>query len=276
VTAGKLPRAHVAFLDEVFQASSSIGNALLTLLHERRFDGGDGPVDAPLVTLVAAASELPDDDGLATLHDRFLLRFEVGYLREEHHFLQLLAAHAPAARTTLPLEGLLVLREKARGVEVPGAVLEDLAELRRALAEREVVASDRRWVQALDLLRARALLEGRERVDTVDLPLLVHVLWTEPGDREVVEEAIRAVAHGHEDEAERLAVEARVIAEEGERDDALVRLHELEERIGAIAGEAAARGRETDRVIALRDEVRAVVARVLGGETSAEAEGPRH
>src|SRR5262249_53586943 len=34
VTEGKLPRAHVAFLDEVFKASSSILNTLLSVLNE--------------------------------------------------------------------------------------------------------------------------------------------------------------------------------------------------------------------------------------------------
>src|SRR5213594_5229738 len=37
VTVNKLPEAHIAFLDEVFKASSSILNAILSLMNERRF-----------------------------------------------------------------------------------------------------------------------------------------------------------------------------------------------------------------------------------------------
>ncbi|HEY0840722.1 MAG TPA: AAA family ATPase, partial [Vulgatibacter sp.] len=65
ITAGKLPRAHVAFLDEVFKASSSILNTLLSVLNERRYDGGDGPSRVPLLFLVGAANELPEDEELS-------------------------------------------------------------------------------------------------------------------------------------------------------------------------------------------------------------------
>ena len=40
LTTHKLPEAHVAFLDEVFKASSSILNTILTVMHERRFHNG--------------------------------------------------------------------------------------------------------------------------------------------------------------------------------------------------------------------------------------------
>ena len=42
VTAGKLPEADVAFVDECFKASSAILNTLLKILNERVYDAGDG------------------------------------------------------------------------------------------------------------------------------------------------------------------------------------------------------------------------------------------
>ena len=103
LTTHKLPEAHIAFLDEIFKASSSILNTILTLMNERRFHNGREVAEVPLLTLFAASNELPEDDELLALHDRFLLRFVVDYLDEDFRFLKLLQAGPVAARTMLPL-----------------------------------------------------------------------------------------------------------------------------------------------------------------------------
>jgi MoxR-like ATPase len=282
VTEGKLPRAHVAFLDEVFKASSSILNTLLAILNERRFDGGDGSAEVPLCTLVGAANELPDDDELGALYDRFLLRYQVEYVKEDYRFLHLLASGEPDRRTFLPLAELEALRARARAVEVPDEILRDVTELRRLLAERELFASDRRWRQSIDLLRARAVVAGRDRVGCDDLDILAHVLWTEPSERAAVEESLRQLAHGHEDEAEKLVFQAREIAEgargphedEDEADratvEALAKLHDLSRKLEEIVEAARQRGRSVERVGSFHEEVRGMI-RTLLAEESPEA-----
>src|SRR5437763_4535049 len=81
VTAGKLPEAELAFLDEVFKASSAILNTLLKILNERTYEVGDGTsVRVPLKLAVAASNEWPSPEGgkeLAALFDRFALRKSV-------------------------------------------------------------------------------------------------------------------------------------------------------------------------------------------------------
>src|SRR5712692_6341422 len=114
VTANKLPEAHIAFLDEVFKASSSILNAILTIINERLFHNGRQVGPVPLLTLFGASNELPEDDELLALYDRFLLRFVVAYIGEEFHFLKMLQAKEPAERTTIALDELRQMQAEAQ------------------------------------------------------------------------------------------------------------------------------------------------------------------
>ena len=90
VTDHKLPEAHIAFLDEIFKANSSILNALLTVINERVFHNGRERVAVPLITMFGASNELPDEDELTALFDRFMLRFMVDYIGEDFRFLKML------------------------------------------------------------------------------------------------------------------------------------------------------------------------------------------
>lgn len=282
VTEGKLPRAHVAFLDEVFKASSAILNTLLSLMNERRYHGGDGPEEVPLLTLVGAANELPEEDELLALYDRFLLRFEVDYLREDYLFLRMLALEPSPRPALLTLAELEALQGRAERVRVPESVRRDLLELRTLLNAKGVVASDRRYRQSLSLLKARAVLYGRDVCNSEDLKILEHVLWSEPNERTEVEEALRSLSFGHEDEAQRLLFQAREIAElaasGAERLDspaaqaeALAKLHDLGRRLEALARDTEARGKRADLVVTCRDEVQRL-ARALLAEEPAEVE----
>src|SRR5689334_22246176 len=134
VTDHKLPEAHVAFLDEIFKANSSILNALLTLINERIFHNGRQRAAVPLITLFGASNELPDEEELTALFDRFMLRFIVDYLTEDFRFLKMLEATTPSTRTILSFAQLEELRAYTANVKMGGGILRSIAELRRNLA----------------------------------------------------------------------------------------------------------------------------------------------
>src|SRR5262245_4896693 len=73
-TEGMLPESEIVFLDEVFKSNSAILNSLLTILNERRFSSGAHQQQVPLIALYGATNEVPNDDALAAIFDRFLLR----------------------------------------------------------------------------------------------------------------------------------------------------------------------------------------------------------
>lgn len=176
-TAGFLPEAAVAFIDEVFKANSAILNALLTLLNEREFDNGAGRQRCPLISAIGATNEVPEDEVAEAFFDRFLTRIPVLPVSPQS-FAALLHAdpgaawQPPAATETLAGDELAALAAAAAGVELPTAVGEVLGELRERFAAEATYVSDRRWVKLVRLLRIAAASEGRTAVSLWDLLLL--------------------------------------------------------------------------------------------------------
>ncbi len=171
--AGYLPHASIAFLDEVFKANSAILNALLTLLNEREFDQGPVRIDVPLVCLVAASNEVPDDETLRAFEDRFLLRCLVAPVSDDH-FAALLAVSQSEAGASVSLTEahLAAVRQACQRVACPPEVMQHLTGLRISLREIGVQISDRRWVRAVHMLKVSAITSERAAIDIDDLWLL--------------------------------------------------------------------------------------------------------
>ena len=275
VTTHKLPEAHVAFLDEIFKANSSILNALLTLINERIFHNGRERVAVPLITMFGASNELPDEDELTALYDRFMLRFMADYIAEDFRFLKMLEGAEPASRTTITFPELEAASAATRAIAVPGGILRSIAELRRELAREQIVVSDRRWKNSLDVLRAHAALLGRTVVTEDDLMFLEHVLWKDPEERPKVTDIIRRLVRGYEDEARELLIQSQELRDysgrrwesEELKQRALIEAHtkiaNILVKFETLLREAAEAGRTVASAQAMRSEVREIQQAML-------------
>ncbi|MEL6343791.1 MAG: AAA family ATPase [Myxococcota bacterium] len=182
LTVGYLPDAHVAFLDEVFKANSAILNSLLTLINERVFHHGTHRDAVPLLALLGASNEAPETESLSALYDRFLVRVATRPLARPDNFLRVslgeVEAFAPLPEEQLTLSDIATLRSAAHQVTAGPAVRAALLRLRAALQSEEIPASDRRWRQAMELVRMAALTDGRDELGLVDLLLLQYCFGT--------------------------------------------------------------------------------------------------
>ncbi len=190
LTRNYLPSASIAFIDEIFKANSAILNSLLTLLNEREFDNGEQREKVPLLCVVGASNELPDDDELAALYDRFLCRYEVQQVSEQQ-FISLLKLpereNKPLdAQVVFTLDDLNLVLTQAQFIELPDDVLNLLHSLRRYLLEQNIPVSDRRWRKAVKLLQVAAFTNGQKMVTLWDCYLLQYCLWHRPQQRQVI------------------------------------------------------------------------------------------
>ncbi len=183
LTKNYLPAATIAFIDEIFKANSAILNSLLTLLNEREFDNGEVREKVPLLCVIGASNELPEEDELVALYDRFLCRYEVQPVSDEQ-FLALLSLpesrnsrHSPVKLT---LEELHDIAQQAVTVNMPQEVLNLLQLLRQYLISKKIHVSDRRWRKIIKLLKVSAYTNGQDSVSVWDCFLLQHCLWQEP------------------------------------------------------------------------------------------------
>ncbi len=198
-TAGYLPAVRVAFLDEIFKASSSILNALLTILNERIYHNGAERQRVPLQALIAASNELPSDQAeLGALYDRFLVRAFVDYVSANNRH-QLFADTADQPLTArLTLDDLAQIQHAARAVTLPSDIQQAIQKIwlkhqEMFKEDRRESLSDRRLKKVLQLLRLSAASNGRTHVDLSDVFLLKDCLWNHPDNAQQVGEMIRNI-----------------------------------------------------------------------------------
>lgn len=194
---GKLPTARLAFLDEIFKASSAILNALLTVINERKFYQDGVPVPVKLKILFAATNEIPDHSELGALKDRFVLKAACRSVQETH-FVELLDAgldsqtnkdlnQKPWAEGLATIDDLmkahryltlLMARKEPRDRELffrEEVMREFRRVIRTIVREDEVFVSDRKLIKLYRLLRTRAWIVHGGAVEREDLQLLSYL-----------------------------------------------------------------------------------------------------
>ena len=188
VTAGKLPEAQIAFLDEVYKSNPPTLNALLTVMNEKIFYNDGKRVNVPLITLYGASNECPEPgDSLMPLHDRFIFRVEVEYLKDSknvmsmfENFLTKRTGAMTMNRTTISLDEIKALQMKARTMPIPKSVLKEYANMIAKFKQTNsisLVMSDRRKNECIKILQGSAAFAGRSIVNYEDFRLLPYAFW---------------------------------------------------------------------------------------------------
>jgi MoxR-like ATPase len=199
---GYLTTVNFAFIDEAGKMSAILGHHLLAALNERvrhEVENGVSHHPIPLYTAITASNELlvRESEDAAALWDRLLVRTTVDYINDTAGFVSLLKRGAAPATTVTTVD----FAELADAIdnEVPAVVLSDatidgVLQIRKGIAAAHIVVSDRRWRQAMKVIRAHAWLDGRDTTTLADLAALDYVLWQTPDQIDTVRRIRVAVA----------------------------------------------------------------------------------
>ena len=209
-TVGRLPRAEIAFLDEVFRGGSHILNTLLTILNERKYHNGQTTEDVPLIGFIGAANTAPNTEDLKAFFDRFPVRIWVKSIFDSSRgdtslksAANLLSSHKKAMNIS---SGVLPLGDRPRAADFRYLWASVIIQLREPSAQNPRleeftknfhdfqgfgVLSDRAFVQlwyfaaALDLVRGTPLNEPYARKGRGHLDCFRFVAPTPEANRDV-------------------------------------------------------------------------------------------
>ena len=186
---GGILSAEICVLDDISRAPGEALNVLLRILNERKF--GEKPI--PLLTAIATSNPLRDEYYNEPLDpanlDRFAIQLRVSGLIQSgeralaralvDQFADGRVVEQPEPEPLLGRAELDALYAAQSRVFVPDAEKDRLIEFLRRLVvdyacdETNSLLTDRSFlVKAVKLLRGRALLAGRERVEREDLVVL--------------------------------------------------------------------------------------------------------
>jgi MoxR-like ATPase len=198
-----LPSAEVVFLDEIFKSNSAILNSLLTILNERRFTNGANVLKVPLLSLYGASNEVPNDEALEAIYDRFLLRVYSDNL-DGYHFHGLIEKGLAyeTARLQQERQGPQAILSSASLHHLHNNFAHFLKftpeftarykALVFQIRNEGVSLSDRRVIKLLKLFAASALFDGRPTADESDFFVLKHI-WNNLDQRDILKDIIDPV-----------------------------------------------------------------------------------
>lgn len=208
-----LPGANIVFLDEIWKAGPAIQNALLTILNEKIYRNGDTDLKVNIRGIITASNELPPhNQSLDPIWDRFLLRLEMGNIREYRNFLNMIVDTKDVYQDDIKENHKLTeaeldqWSEQIGEVDVPPEVLNTIQVIKMKLeeynarpnnADQQIQVFDRRWKKMVRLMRTSAFLNGRHKVDLMDCFLMVHCLWNKPRQRDTLRDLISDAVRKH-------------------------------------------------------------------------------
>lgn len=299
VPTGKLPEAHVGFLDEIYKSNEPTLNVMLPLLNEGKWYNDGVAVPANLRVLVAASNEEPEDESLEALHDRLVFRHWIDYIKDPASRIKMMRNYADsknpniakgAQRTTITLEEIDALRGAVNAVDVPDAIINTFDKLLRELDKKAIVVSDRRVNSCVQIMQAEAALQGRDKVVLDDLGSLIYVLWEKKEDIKEIEAEVLKLINPYDSEVKKLFTKALEIRDKtlsitnktdraGAAVDAKDNLEKLVAKMDKLIKTAAANGKDITKfskqrndIVEMNDEIIASCLGLVSGSMKAKAQ----
>lgn len=195
-TEGMLPEATLIFLDELFNANSAILNSLLMILNEKVFKRGKETKKIPALISIGASNNLPEDEALQALFDRFLIRVKCDNVSPDllNNVLQAgwkLQLLKEDEIPTISTDTIRELQQELYSIDL-SAIQKSYIEMISRLRNSGISVSDRRAVKLQRLVAASALICKREKAILSDLWIFKYT-WENNEQREILNNIVESI-----------------------------------------------------------------------------------
>lgn len=275
ITTGKLPEAHIAFIDECFKANAPVLNILLPIMNEKIFYNDGKPNDIPLMTMIGASNEGPEDESLAAFYDRFLFRINVHYVKDAANKKRMYTNYINERRglanltgkTTITIDEIKALNEASKSINVPKEIINKFIKFINDLAKDHTIhISDRRQNECFKILQASAIANGRQSVGIDDFKALTYVLWEKEEQIPFIESAIAKMVNPFDDQFKAIKNSFEQIKKDIENTtdaneksskslEAKGSVDKITSKLNKLINEASKNGKDTTEFVDFRTEV---------------------
>lgn len=185
----------IALIDEFFKGPHATLNSLLAIMNERMIYA-PAPRKIPLLSLFATSNEKPDkssDSNLLPLYDRFLFRKEILPINEKDNFRRLLKIENEYNDNNIKLksEEIYFLIQNSQNVCIEDYIYNTLYSIREGLRNKQVIVSDRRWREIMEIIKVNAFLNMKKFARQADIKIIESSLWTYYSDIRAVKNIMR-------------------------------------------------------------------------------------
>lgn len=202
-TKGYLPEAECAFLDEIWKGGTGFLNTLLPILNERRFANGYDPttgkenlIKCPLHSAFSASNELPEDQELEALYDRFLFRVYSTPISDDESFLKICQnesdvdiLHEKMELISERITFKMLVDEYEQFVKSNPKILPSEEQTKtiwkfcvKLFAETQIYVSPRRAKQINKAISAISYIHGRKSLNPDFFLDVVNCMWHDQND----------------------------------------------------------------------------------------------
>jgi MoxR-like ATPase len=179
--------ANFLYLDEFFDASDVLLRSMLEVLNEREWRRGNQFIKCPLHSAVVTSNYTRENEVTAAVLDRFIFKAEIKPLKTDNGFSAMLRNSDFTPAPMLTLQEIEKISNDVIGdtITISDKVMGFYLLLKKEYEKNtKKYISDRTAKKALKLLKASAILNGRDEVSLADLGELFYVFCTLNNDVE--------------------------------------------------------------------------------------------